>query len=163
MSPRSTPVGASIEPFTMSSKREPCPSRPRKSPLLDPQESSKCISSRTCIPDQRAFTLCITDPATTARKAAPAEPPRAKSLPRRHGVARCWMNPTTGRGYTHTLPLLSRSGGAGGEIGTSPRVLLGVPKGDILLRERISPLFRSSATGAATPPAQSTGYFPQFF
>ena len=50
-------------------------------------------------------------------------------------------------------------GGRGG----LPSRSLGGPRGDILSRERISPLFRSSATGAATPPAQSTGYFPQFF
>ena len=48
---------------------------------------------------------------------------------------------------------------AGGEIETPPAFLLGVQGGYSLTRENIPPLFRSSATGAATPPAQSTGYF----
>ena len=50
-------------------------------------------------------------------------------------------------------------GGRGG----APLAFSWGSKGDILSRERISPLFRSNATGAATPPAQSTGYFSSIF
>ena len=47
--------------------------------------------------------------------------------------------------------------------GAGPLAFSWGSKGDILSRERISPLFRSSATGAATPPAQSAGYFSSIF
>ena len=50
----------------------------------------------------------------------------------------------------------------GGSRG-SPLAFSWGSKGDILSRERISPLFRSSATGAAIPPAQSAGYFSSIF
>ena len=89
-----------------------------------------------------------------------------------HGVRRgCWMNRLAGtRGEATYTALTLRSACSHsscklpmlGVEGDSPRVLLG-SKGDILSRERISPLFRSSATGAASPPAQSTGYFSSIF
>jgi len=54
-------------------------------------------------------------------------------------------------------------GGAGGEIETPPAFSLGGSKGgDSLLKENL-PLAPSSAIGAATPPAQSTGYFSSIF
>ena len=50
----------------------------------------------------------------------------------------------------------------GGSRG-SPLAFSWGAKWDILSRERISHLFRSSAIGAATPPAQSAGYFSSIF
>ena len=54
-------------------------------------------------------------------------------------------------------------GGAGGEVETPPAFLLGDSKGELLFWKRTSPFAPSSAIGAATPPAQSTGYFSSIF
>ena len=90
-----------------------------------------------------------------------------------HGVRRgCWMNRLAGtRGEATYTALTLRSACSHssyklpmlGVEGVSPRVLLGVPKGEILFQKRTSPFAPCSVIGAATPPAQSTGYFSSIF